>query len=101
MTPKLDTTTFEQLLKTLFKGTYHPRAYVRETLGKFNDSDTLATPLTPEQVEDYVDRVRLHQEEYRLRKENGYIGVGLIFDLPKPPHPALAEFFLAEDRKGG
>lgn len=88
----------ENLLCTMYKGVYASRQKIRETLEKLSSGLT-DHPLTNNQVEEYVDRVRLYQEEYRRRKEAGYIGVGLIFPLPTGPTPGEGEAWLEEDRK--
>lgn len=83
---KIERDTFEQtIVKTLFKGTFASREDIRDKLTQFADraKDVLAFDLGPDEIAEYVNRVRLYQEEYRQRSEAGYIGVGLIFDLPR------------------
>lgn len=98
MTHRLDRPTFEEVLRTLYRGTYANRDSIRETLNRFNTTDTLQEPLTEDEVAEYVNRIRLYQEEYRQRSEAHCIGVGLIFPLPQPDQllPAGQEW-LAKD----
>lgn len=88
---------FDELLATLYRGTYASRDKLREAFRKF-ETLNLEEPLTEQDVENYVDRIRLYQEEYRRRKEAGYIGVGLIFEVPSGPTEE-GEAWLEEDRR--
>lgn len=66
LTPNMTRKQFESVLAILYKGTNASREKIRFALKAASDKFFLAQPLTPDELETYVDRIRWHQEAHRL-----------------------------------
>ena len=68
--PPITDQILENLLGILYRGTYAKREDIRDKIHHV----AVGRSYTEAEVEEYVDRVRLYQEQFRKQMESGLLG---------------------------